>query len=210
LTQADIDAGKVTNSATASGTTPGGGPVNAPASEVTIPEAAHPGLTLVKTASTATVTTIGQSITYSFLVTNTGNMTMTGTSIHERAFTGTGTLAPINCPSNTTLAPGAHLTCTTTYRVTRADLLARTIGNTATASATTSAGPIDSSPSTAKVTAPPGSGVAGGSGGSGGTPPANTGTPVLQLAGFGGLLTGAGVLLLIGAALHRRPRSRRP
>ncbi len=160
VVQADVDAGTVTNSATATGTPPRGqAPVSTP-SEVTVPSVPAPGLSVVKTASIDRATAVGQAITYSFAVTNTGNRTMTDVTIHEGAFTGTGTLSAVTCPAGAaSLAPGAKITCTATYTVTQADVTAGAISNTATAAGTTPDGdPFTSDPSTvtvrASVTAP--------------------------------------------------------
>ncbi len=146
LTQADIDAGHVTNTAEAAGTVPDGSTVTSPPSTVTVPQAQTPALTLSKTASPATVTTAGTTVTYSFHVANTGNVTVHGIAIDETAFTGTGTLSPITCPV-TTLAPGEQTTCTATYVITQADMNAGTVTNTARAAG--------KGPNEAAVTSPP-------------------------------------------------------
>ena len=85
----------------------------------TIP--AVPTLTIDKTANTAGPLVVGQVVSYSFLVTNTGNVTVTGVSVTETAFNGSGT-APVPAGGATTLAPGASTTFTATYTVTQADI----------------------------------------------------------------------------------------
>ena len=76
LTQADVDAGVVDNTATATGTDPSGTDVTATDTTSTpIPPA--PSIALDKTAGTPTGTTAGSTIDYTFLVTNTGNVTLT-------------------------------------------------------------------------------------------------------------------------------------
>ena len=162
LTQADIDAGSVTNTATASANTPPAipGPVTSGPSTVTMPELASPSLLLAKSVSPNPVTAAGQTVTYTFLVTNTGNVTMKNIDIDESAFSGTGTLSAITCPAGAaSLAPGAHVSCTATYTVTQADIDAGVVSNTATASGQDPAGDtVASAPSTAmlSVTADPG------------------------------------------------------
>jgi uncharacterized repeat protein (TIGR01451 family) len=87
----------------------------------TIP--ATPSLTIDKTADTAGPLTVGQVINYTYLVTNTGNVTITGVNVTETAFNGTGT--PVPTPTtvgSTTLAPGGTLTYTASYTVTQADI----------------------------------------------------------------------------------------
>ncbi|SDO68316.1 conserved repeat domain-containing protein [Nakamurella panacisegetis] len=159
LTQADVDAGHVTNAASATGTPPAGDttPV-APSSTVTIPGTPNPAITVAKTATPSTLTAAGQTVVYSFLVTNTGNVTLTDVHPTETAFSGTGTAPTITCPAGAaSLAPGASVTCTATYTATQADADAGTVTNTATATGTPPAGdttPV-SEPSTATVTITP-------------------------------------------------------
>lgn len=154
LTQADVDAGSVTNTATADGTPPGTTAlIPSTASTVTLPEPPHPAITLVKTADVHTITGAGQTIHYTFTLTNTGNVTLTQPAIHEGAFSGHGTLAAPTCPATPAgLLPGQTITCATSYTVTAADLTGTPIDNTATATAATPEGtPTSSSPSTAIV-----------------------------------------------------------
>lgn len=155
LTQADVDAGKVTNTATGTGTTPTGDPTPSDPSTVTIPNTTHPALALVKTSDVAKITTVGQAVTYSFKITNTGDVTQKNVHPAEGAFNGSGALPEPTCPAAAaSLAPGASVTCTTVYHVTKADLSTGTLSNTATAVGTGPNGdPIGSIPSTAKVTA---------------------------------------------------------
>ncbi|MDT4891216.1 MAG: hypothetical protein QOE97_251, partial [Pseudonocardiales bacterium] len=156
LTQTDVDAGSVSNAATATGTPPGNtAPPTSPPSSVTIPTPPAPAMTVVKSANPSTVTAAGQTVTYSFVVTNSGNVTMTGIGVGETAFSGTGTAPVATCPTDT-LLPGATETCNATYTVTQADVDAGTITNTATATGTPPSGPpVTSPPSDATVTAPP-------------------------------------------------------
>jgi uncharacterized repeat protein (TIGR01451 family) len=157
VTQADVDAGSITNDATATGTPPSGPPTTSPPSTVTVPEPPAPAITVIKTASTATITTVGQQVTYSFLVTNTGNVTLTDATVTDTGFSGSGTLSPITCPAAAaSLIPGDHVTCTATYRVTQADLDSGKLTNTATATGTppgTTPPPV-SPPSTVTVPSP--------------------------------------------------------
>ncbi len=154
-TQADIDNGSIKNSATASGTPAGGGSVTSTPSlaTVTIPETSS--LTVVKSASPTTVTAAGQTITYSFLVTNTGNVTIDGVAINDTLTAPAGPALTPTCPT-TTLAPAAVVTCTATYTTTQADIDHGSVGNSATASGTDPHGTTTTAPpSTATVTAAP-------------------------------------------------------
>jgi uncharacterized repeat protein (TIGR01451 family) len=87
----------------------------------TIP--AVPALTIDKTADTAGPLVVGQVVNYTYLVTNTGNVTITGVDVNETSFNGTGT--PVPNPTtvgSTTLAPGGTVTFTASYTVTQADI----------------------------------------------------------------------------------------
>ena len=59
---------------------------------------------------------MGNVINYSYLVTNTGNVTLTG------PVTVTDDKATVTCPRRRGLAPGATMTCTASYTITQADL----------------------------------------------------------------------------------------
>jgi LPXTG-motif cell wall-anchored protein len=202
LTQGDIDAGTVRNSATAQGTPPGKPPVDSPPSESTVPFDPAPSLTTVKTASLDAVTTAGQVVTYSFLVTNTGNMTLRDVTVDEGAFSGTGALSAITYPKRI-LAPGESLTATATYTVTDADLRNKTLTNTASSSGIPPTGPqVESPPSTVTVGIPP-------------VPvPAAPVTPVGAVLAYTGsegtglLVAGGITLLLIGGGLMLMRRRR--
>lgn len=158
LTQADIDRGSLSNTATATGTPPGIlAPPVSPPSSVTVPAAAAPSIALVKSADVDEITAAGQPITYSFLVTNTGNVTLTDVDVTETAFTGTGTAPIVTCPAGAaSLGPGATVTCEATYTTTAADYLATSLDNTATATGTPPSGqPAVSPPSTVEIPVQP-------------------------------------------------------
>jgi uncharacterized membrane protein len=137
LTQADINAGYVDNTATVTGTTPGNTPVTDQDSEtVNIPQSAN--LDLVKNGLLdMTVTGLpgqadaGDQINYSFTVTNTGNVTLTSVTVTDPMFTVSG--GPIS------LAPGDSdiLTFSGSYTLTQADINAGYVDNTATVTGTT-------------------------------------------------------------------------
>ncbi|MCG8149590.1 hypothetical protein GUY44_03805, partial [Pimelobacter simplex] len=157
VTQADVDAGSVTNTATAHGTPPGDGaePVRSDPSSAELTAEAAPALTLAKSADPVSDVVSGDVVTYSFLVTNTGNVTLTSVGVTEGSFSGSGAMSAIECPGGP-LAPGGAVTCTATYEVTQDDVDAGSITNTATASGTPpgdDAQPVTSPPADAEVTA---------------------------------------------------------
>ncbi|WP_309103001.1 LPXTG cell wall anchor domain-containing protein [Microbacterium sp.] len=156
-TQADVDAGTLTNSATVRGTPPVGDPLPpVPSEPIVVPIAPEPALALVKTADAAKVTHAGQIVTYSFTVTNTGNVTITDAEIVEGSFDGTGTLSEVSCPSGAPLLPGNELVCTAEYTVVAADLASGSLTNTATATGVPPAGDtIVSDPATVTLTVAP-------------------------------------------------------
>ena len=66
---------------------------------------------------------VGDEVEYSYLVTNTGNVTLTGVNVNETAFTGNGGIVPpAPTGGSATLAPGAVTTFTSVYTVTQADV----------------------------------------------------------------------------------------
>ncbi|WAA66962.1 DUF7507 domain-containing protein [Microbacterium oxydans] len=155
VTQADIDGGGVTNTATGTGTPPTGEPPVSPPTTVEVPSTSAPAITIVKTADVVEITAAGQTVTYAFLATNTGNVTLADVAVTETAFTGTGTAPVIECPDEAaSLAPEASVTCEATYVVTQADMDAGGVTNTATATGTPPTGePPVSPPSTVEVPA---------------------------------------------------------
>ena len=150
VTAADIANGSVADSATATGTPPSGAPVSSPPSPLSLPVM---GMTIVKTANPTVVSAAGQTIGYSFLVTNTGTTALTSVTVTDTQTAPSldSSLSAISCPS-TTLAAGAYETCTATYTVTAADIANGSVNDSATATGTPPSGaPVSSSPSAASV-----------------------------------------------------------
>lgn len=116
-----------------------------------------PALTVAKTADRATVSAVGETVTYSYRIVNTGGTTLAPVSVEETAFSGTGTAPVPTCPAAAgSLAPGESVTCTATYVTTEADLRSGTISNTAVATGTPPGGPpVTSPPSTVRIVTPP-------------------------------------------------------
>ncbi len=138
LTQADVNAGQVLNTATAKGTPPTGADVTGPASKTTVLPA-DPALSIVKAgvlnAGVNGVADAGDTITYSFTVQNTGNVTLTAVTVTDPLVTVAGTAV--------TLLPGETSTghFTGTYTLTQADVNAGQVPNTATVTGKPPVGP---------------------------------------------------------------------
>jgi uncharacterized repeat protein (TIGR01451 family) len=204
VSQADVDAGSVSNTATVSGIDPAGDPVTSPASTATVGVRATPALTLLKTATPTRLTKAGQHVTYRFLVTNTGNLTVHSVTVKETRFSGTGSLSAIACPV-TSLAPGQHETCSADYTVTSKDLTASQLSNTAVVTGT--AGPahavvaVRSLSSTARLAVAAGNHHTTSGGGASGVSETGVRTAALLAAALSLLLTGA---LVLAAARRRR------
>ena len=97
-----------------------------------------PSISVVKSADVMTVSAVGQTVTYSFFVTNTGNVPLTNVDVTDAQASPSldSSLGPITCTTGTngsiTLAPEATDTCSATYTVTQADLANGSIADTAT------------------------------------------------------------------------------
>ena len=107
VTQADVDAGSVTNTATAGGKDPHGNPVTSSPASATTPIAQTSTVALTKTASNADVNgdfkiDLGDTVTWRLRVKNTGTTTLTSVSVGDPS-AGTAT-----CPAGS-LAPGASV-----------------------------------------------------------------------------------------------------
>ncbi|MGH2549076.1 MAG: DUF7507 domain-containing protein, partial [Thermomicrobiales bacterium] len=133
ITQADVDAGTVSNTATATGGPPVTCPTCQPPTDTDteiVPGAPTPKLSLEKSSNVVVGAplTVGQQITYSFKVTNTGNVTVNNVTVTD-PLPGLSAVSPVSVPL---LNPGANTTFTATYSVTQADINAGKILNTAT------------------------------------------------------------------------------
>lgn len=132
VTQADLDAGSVENRATASAD----GTTSAP-DTATVDADAQPELSLVKEAAEEDFLLAGETIHYTFTVTNTGNVRLDGPVSIADDLT-----SDESCPAVTTvgnhdgwLDVGESVTCTASYLTDGADVTAGEVVNEATASA---------------------------------------------------------------------------
>jgi uncharacterized repeat protein (TIGR01451 family) len=153
VTQADVDAGSVLNTATASALNPGGAGVDSGPASATATATQSAALTLTKTVDTPTFDTAGDVLTYDITASNDGNVTLTGVTVDDPA-PGGGAYA-LDCAGlPSALAPGDTGTCSATYTVTAADLDAGSVVNTATASGLDPASnEVDAPAATATATA---------------------------------------------------------
>ena len=106
---------------------------------------AAPVLLLVKTADPLTYSAVDQTITYSYVIKNTGNVTLSG------PFSVTDDKATVTCtqPADAALSPNEEMTCTATYTITQADLDDGSVTNVASASNGTVTSPTDTETVTA-------------------------------------------------------------
>lgn len=140
ITQADVDRRSVLNEVTASAQPPRGERVASPPAVLTLTSTSLPALVVATTADRSTFDEAGQAITYSFTVTNAGNVTLTGVALMGTEFSGSGDAPEITCPDGVgvvgDLAPAAEVTCTATYVVTQADVDSGGLTHAAVATAT--------------------------------------------------------------------------
>ena len=132
FTQAELDAngsptaasGKLRNVVTADSTQTT--PVT---DDLDIPITQSPAILLTKSASPGTYDAVGQKISYSYVIKNTGNVTLNG------PFTVADDKATVTCtqPADASLSPNEEMSCAASYSVTQADLDASKVTNKATA-----------------------------------------------------------------------------
>ena len=90
----------------------------------------NPRLSLTKTADPLAYDAVGQLISYSYVIENTGNVTLTG------PFSVVDDKTPVSCeqPASGMLSPGETLNCSASYSITQADLDTGSVTNKASAS----------------------------------------------------------------------------
>ncbi|MEZ4663482.1 MAG: hypothetical protein R2911_38560 [Caldilineaceae bacterium] len=136
ITQADLDAGSFTNTASAQGVAPDNQPVTGGPSKATVPAALAPLLSLTKSAPENSFGSPGDGLHYTLLARNDGNTVLHNVAIVD-AKLGALSCAPAQ-PA--TLSPGQTLTCAGEYTVTQADLDAGQVDNSAQATSNTAKG----------------------------------------------------------------------
>jgi len=142
ITQADLDKGSVTSIATATVSGINSNPVT-----TAVPTLQPVALKLTKTANPVNYDQVGQTVTYTYVITNSGATTL---GPAQFTVTDTGISAPINCgDAAASLATNATVICSATYTVTQADMDAGTVTTNATASG---GGVAPSQPASATLT----------------------------------------------------------
>jgi LPXTG-site transpeptidase (sortase) family protein len=126
VTQGDVDAGQFVNTATGDSTETG-----PDTDQVTTLIGQSPALGITKNSPTASVSTPGEVVSYDYVVTNTGNVTLTNVSLADN----NTDAAPACAPSQpAVLVPGASMICIAQHTVTGAEISAGgNLSNTATA-----------------------------------------------------------------------------
>ncbi len=149
----DAAGGDLTNTATGTGTPPAGLAPPESVAGALVRAQENVGIGLDKLAGLptivggidASITDAGDTITYTFEVTNLSNVTLTEVSVADPLIDNAG--GSVTCP-NTTLAPNESVLCSADYVLTQPDLDAGIVNNTATATATPDTTfPIDPPPS---------------------------------------------------------------
>ena len=132
VTEADILAGKVINTATVTGKDPSGNPIDNKDDETVTTEAKDGKLVITKTTTSTPKENgkyaLGETIKYQIVAKNAGNLTITNIKVTDEL---TGDAWTIK-----SLAPGKSETFTAQYTVTEKDILAGKVVNVATATGT--------------------------------------------------------------------------
>ncbi|HEX7495366.1 MAG TPA: hypothetical protein VF349_01915 [Candidatus Limnocylindrales bacterium] len=159
VVQGDIDAGSVTNIASASG----GADLTSGTDTVTVNGTQGRTITIVKTAAETSYSKVGDTLTYTYKVINTGNVTLDGQFTVSDDQIGSSKGTPFDCGTPNTLYPnsatledpskGSFLTCTATYTIAQADLDRGHVTNVATATVVANDRTITSDPATVTVQA---------------------------------------------------------
>lgn len=152
-----------------------------------------PSMQLTKSVNPTSVTKVGQAITYTFVVTNDGELPLHDVAVQDPGpVGGTGKMGPIDCGGITELAIDATMSCTAIYTAGSGDLTGAPLKNVASASAVSPGGaPLGAQAEAHLATVKP-------------TPLANTGGESLA-----GLNYAAVILLVIGAGTLAATRIRR-
>ncbi|MFF2022008.1 SpaA isopeptide-forming pilin-related protein [Streptomyces sp. NPDC058171] len=144
VTEADAEAGSVTNTATATGTAPDR-TVTSPPARATLPITGGPAISVSKEVTSPGPYQVGDTVEYAYTVTNSGSQPLTGVRVVDDHVTS------ITC-EDTSLAAGASTVCRGSHVVTEADGEAGEVTNRAQAAGEDPAGnTVPSDPVTVTV-----------------------------------------------------------
>jgi len=130
VTQEDVDKGSVPNDATATGESPSQGDDNpSDTDEVVTPITPQPSIVIEKTSDKSVISKVGELVTYTLTVSNTGNVTLTNISVTDPL---TGLKDGVE-----SLEPGQSVSFQTVYTVTVEDLARGKVINVGTVKAST-------------------------------------------------------------------------
>uniref|UniRef100_UPI0037C6CBEA beta strand repeat-containing protein n=1 Tax=Salinibacterium sp. TaxID=1915057 RepID=UPI0037C6CBEA len=153
VTQADIDAGRILNIATGSGNSPSTIAVTDDSPQTVITLAAALGALSITKSGTPAGGAVGDTVTYTFVVKNTGPVTVTDLAISDPKL-GTAPITYGTWPATAgTLAPGAEVSATAEYVITQTDVDSGAVRNTASVSGNGARGGVVSKASNASVVA---------------------------------------------------------
>ncbi|MFD7645523.1 hypothetical protein ACFV4P_33275, partial [Kitasatospora sp. NPDC059795] len=145
VSAADVTAGHVTNTAHAAGTDPEGRTVESPPGEATVPVVGEARLVLQKAADSAGPFHVGDTVPYTYTVTNTGTAAVHDLTVSDDH------IVSVTCEA-TALNPGQSTFCHGSYVITAADVTAGSVTNTARAHGADPQGdPVQSPPGEATV-----------------------------------------------------------
>jgi len=145
VTQADLDAGSITNQAYA---TAAGGTMTSGLKSSTVTVTQNATITLaINPPSPLPTIAAGTVINYNYVISNTGNITLSSPFLVNEFNLG---VIP-TCPSTTTLAPSATITCTLAYTVKASDINKNIITNVAIAYAKAGVQEISSTQTTKTI-----------------------------------------------------------
>ncbi len=147
ITQANLDEGSVSNIAFPTFFCP----TKADNTKTeTITAFQDPGITLTKTPSIEATSIPGTVITYTYKLTNSGNVALAGPfSVTDDR------IASVTCPQPATLAPNTYIECTGTHTLNTSDIADREIINLAVAYGTFESATVTSNTASAIVYTPP-------------------------------------------------------
>ncbi len=121
VTQADLDRGNVKFAINAVAIAPDATEVSAKTAQLDVRAAVAASLRVTGSANPTVVSGADEPITFTYVVENTGNVTVSSIALQQVSFTGSATPSALDCGSASLLAPGQTATCTATYVSTQAD-----------------------------------------------------------------------------------------